>query len=45
MEQGLTAEEVNKRQEKGQVNFDTSVPTKSIKEIIKQNFLTLFNLW
>lgn len=44
MEQGLTVEEVHKRQEKGQVNFDTSVPTKSIKEIIKQNFLTLFNL-
>ncbi len=43
-EQGLSIEEVKKRQEKGQVNYDTSVPTKSIKKIIYNNFFTLFNI-
>lgn len=41
--QGLSEEEVQKRQEKGQVNYDTSVPTKSIKKILYENFFTLFN--
>lgn len=40
---GLTDEEVNKRQEANLVNYDTSVPTKSIKKILFDNFFTLFN--
>ena len=31
---GLTEEEVNIRIKEGKVNFDTSVPTKSIKQIL-----------
>lgn len=41
---GLTSKEVKERQEKDQVNYDTKVPTKSIKKILKDNFLTLFNI-
>ncbi len=41
--EGLTTEEVKQRQETGQVNYDTSVPTKSIKKILYDNFFTLFN--
>lgn len=40
---GLTDEEVKKRQEEGLVNYDTTVPTKSIKKILYDNFFTLFN--
>lgn len=40
---GLTEEEVKQRQEACQVNYDTTVPTKSIKRIICDNFFTLFN--
>ena len=40
---GLTDEEVKKRQELDLVNYDTSVPTKSIKKILFDNFFTLFN--
>ena len=43
VELGLTAEEVKQRQEKNLVNYDTSVPTKSIKRILFENFFTLFN--
>ena len=41
---GLTKEEVKQRQEQNLVNYDTSVPTKSIKRILIENFFTLFNL-
>ena len=41
---GLTEEEVNIRIKEGKVNFDTSVPTKSIKQIVIGNIFTLFNL-
>lgn len=41
---GLTKEEVEERIKNKQVNYDTSVPTKSIKTIIKENVFTLFNL-
>ena len=41
---GLTNKEVQERIDKKQVNFDTSVPTKSIKQIIIDNFFTLFNI-
>lgn len=40
---GLTSKEVKERQEKKQVNYDTAVPTKSIKKILYDNFFTLFN--
>lgn len=41
---GLKKEEVEERVKKGLVNYDTSVPTKSIKSIILGNIFTLFNL-
>ena len=40
---GLTDEQINKRIEEKQVNYDSSVPTKSFKQIIFDNFFTLFN--
>ena len=40
---GLSTEEVNKRIQQNKVNYDSSVPTKSIKQIIFSNFFTLFN--
>lgn len=41
---GLTSEQINKRKKENLVNFDTSVPTKSIKQILYENFFTLFNI-
>lgn len=41
---GLTSKEVELRIKEGKVNFDTSVPTKSIKQIVLGNIFTLFNL-
>lgn len=43
-QKGLTEKEVKQRKEKGKVNYDTTVPTKSIKKILYDNFFTLFNL-
>jgi len=43
-EQGLTSDQVQTRIAKGQVNLDMGVTTKSIKQIVKDNVLTLFNL-
>ena len=40
---GLTTEEVQERINNNLVNYDTSVPTKSIKRILYENFFTLFN--
>ena len=40
---GLSVEEVKKREAQNLVNYDTSVPTKSIKRILFDNFFTLFN--
>ena len=40
---GLTDAEVQERKDKNLVNYDTSVPTKSIKKILFDNFFTLFN--
>lgn len=42
--EGLNDEQINKRIEENLVNFDTSVPTKSIKRILYENFFTLFNI-
>lgn len=41
---GLTDEQVRERIKEGKVNYDTSVPTKSIKQILANNFFTIFNL-
>lgn len=41
---GLTKKQVEKRYEEQLVHFNTDVPTKSIKQIIFDNFFTLFNL-
>lgn len=41
---GLTNEEVYKRIKNGQVNYDTTPPSKSIKQILIENTFTLFNL-
>lgn len=41
---GLTEKEVKERQEKGLINYDTTVPTKTIKRILFENFFTLFNI-
>ncbi len=40
---GLTSDEVKQRVEQGLVHTDVTVPTKSIKQIIKDNTLTPFN--
>ena len=40
---GLSSKEVQERIDKKLVNYDTSVPTKSIKRILCENFFTLFN--
>lgn len=40
---GLTDEQVNSRISDELVNYDSSVPTKSIKQIFFDNFFTLFN--
>lgn len=41
---GLTANEVSERIGKGLLNGDTNVKTKSVKQIIRDNTLTFFNL-
>lgn len=41
---GLSDEQVKSRIDNNLVNYDTSVPTKSFKQIIFDNFFTLFNL-
>lgn len=40
---GLSKAEVIERVEKGQVNYDTTVKTKTIKQIVRDNALTPFN--
>ena len=44
IKKGLTGKEVKERQEKGLINYDTTVPTKTIKRILFENFFTLFNM-
>ena len=44
IETGLTDEQVKMRIEENLVNYDSSVPTKTFKQIIFDNFFTLFNL-
>lgn len=40
---GLSKEQIEQRKKDHLVNFDTSIPTKSIKRILYENFFTLFN--
>ena len=42
-EKGLTREEVETRKKRNLVNYDTTVPTKSVKQIVCSNIFTLFN--
>ncbi len=42
--EGLNTEQIEERKTNHLVNFDTTVPTKSIKSIICSNFFTIFNL-
>ena len=41
---GLTNEQVIQRIEEKLVNYDTSIPTKTIPQILKENFITIFNI-
>ena len=41
---GRVLRPINKRKEENLINYDTTVPTKSIKKIIATNFFTIFNL-
>ena len=41
---GLSSREVESREEKGLVNYDTDVKTKSIKRILTENIFSLFNI-
>ncbi len=41
---GLTTKQVEERFQKGLVNFDTTLKTKSTKQIIRENVITLFNI-
>lgn len=40
---GLSSSEVKQRIKKGHVNYDTTTPSKSIKQILIENTFTLFN--
>ena len=42
--EGLNDEQVKQRIDSNLVNYDTTVPTKSVKKILYENFFTLFNL-
>ena len=44
IKQGLTKKEVQERIAKNQINYDTLPKTKTIKQIIKSNFFTYFNM-
>lgn len=41
---GLSEEEAEQRVKNGQVNGDSNIPTKSVKQIIRTNLFTFFNL-
>lgn len=41
--EGLTKSEIKKRIDSGKVNYDTTTPSKSIKQILLENTVTLFN--
>ena len=41
--QGLTSEQVERRRSAGLVNYNTDVKTKSLRQILAEHTLTLFN--
>ena len=41
--QGLSAAEVAERTARGEVNVDAGVRTRSVRQIVRENTLTLFN--
>lgn len=41
---GLTIEQVEERKAQGLVNFNTEASTKSVKQIVRENVCTLFNM-
>lgn len=44
IKEGLNDKQVEERKNENFVNYDTTLPTKSIKQILKDNFVTLFNI-
>lgn len=44
IETGLTDKEIEKRIQENQVNYNTTIKTKSVKEIFRTNMITLFNI-
>ena len=40
---GLSAAEVEERVARGEVNVDAGVHTRSVRQIVRENTLTLFN--
>ena len=44
IKRGLTNKQVEERFTNNLVNFNTDVKTKSVKEIVKENVFTLFNI-
>lgn len=44
IKKGLTQKEVEERVEKNLVNYDTSAKTKTVKQIVAENIVTLFNI-
>ena len=44
VQKGLSVAEVEYRYQQNLVNYDTSVATKTVKEIVIDNILTLFNI-
>ena len=43
IETGLTTKQVEERIKKGQNNYNTTIKTKSVKDIFRTNICTLFN--
>ena len=41
---GLNDEQINERKNNNLVNYDTTVPTKTIGQIVSSNIFTLFNM-
>ena len=44
LEKGLTLKQVEEKAKKGEINLDANPPTKTVKEIVRSNICTFFNL-
>ena len=44
LEKGLTLQQVEEKAKKGEINLDANPPTKTVKEIVRSNICTFFNL-